>query len=87
MKIVKRGKITYYVKDEAVIAEINSLQYVAYTVYALQNRKPFYDFRKAILRSEENEYNSAVEMIRLAQKYNLRGTASHRPTESEINGK
>lgn len=82
--ILKRGRLTYYVKEEAVVVGIGELQYSAYTVYPLQNRKPFYDFRKAILKSREDQYSTPGELISLALKYNLRGVASHKPTEREM---
>lgn len=85
MITTKRGNITYYIKDEAVIVGIRDFQYIAYTVYPLQNRKPFYDFRKTILKSNEDEYDNAVELILLAQKYNLKGVASHKPLEEKKN--
>lgn len=84
MTIIKRGNLTYYVKDEAVIVSINDFQFVAYTVYPLQNRKPFYDFRRTILKSKESEYTTAIEQIKLGQRFGLRASASHKPTEQEI---
>ena len=84
MKILKRGKLTYYVKKEAVIVGINEFQHIAYTIYPLQNRKPFYDFRKKILNSKEDELTSIVDQITLAQKYGLVASASSKPKiESE----
>lgn len=85
MKIIKRGCIIYYIKDEAVVAGINSMQYIGYNVYPLQNRKPFYDFRKAILHSAEHELGSPVELIRLAQVYKLIGAAAHKPNIEQAN--
>lgn len=79
MTILKRGSITYYVKDEVVVVGIGTLQYLAYTVYPLQNRKPFYDFRRAILKSNEDEYATPSALIALGRKYNLKGVASHKP--------
>lgn len=83
MIILKRGKITYYVKDESVIVGINNSQFIAYTVYSLQNRKPFYDFRRTLIKSNEDEYGTIVEQIKLGQRYGLRAVASHKPTEKE----
>ena len=82
MKTIRRGRITYYVKTEAVIVGIADFQFIAYTLYPLQNRKPFYDFKKAILISAEEELTSPVDLIRLAAKYNLKGVASHRPANN-----
>lgn len=87
MIILKRGKITYYVKDETVIVNINDFQFLAYTVYTLQNRKPFYDFRKTLLRSNENEYGTVVEQIKLGESFGLKAVASHKPSETELNQK
>jgi hypothetical protein len=84
MQIVKRGKITYYVKNEAIIVSINDFQFTPYTDYPLQNRKPFNDFRRKILKSKEDEFDNTIDLIVLAQKHNLRGVASHRPSQEEI---
>lgn len=82
MIILKRGKITYYIKDEAVIVGISDFQYIAYTVYALQNRKPFYDFKKALLKSTEDEYTTQLEQISLGLKYGLRSVSTRKPKEA-----
>jgi acetyl-CoA carboxylase alpha subunit len=83
MQVIKRGKIVYYVKDEAVVAGVSGFQYMAFTVYPLQNRKPFYDFRRKIVKSGEDEYGTAAELLKLAQRFNLKGVASSKPKESE----
>lgn len=84
MIILRRGKITYYVKDEAVIVSISDFQFIAYTVYPLQNRKPFYDFRRTLLNSKPDEYTNIVEQIKLGQRFGLIATASHKPSEKEM---
>ena len=83
MEIIKRGKITYYIKKESIIASINDFQHIAFTVYPLQNRKPFYDFRNSIKSSAQNELTQPSDIIVLAQKYNLRGVATSRPKVEE----
>lgn len=82
MVIVRRGKIIYYVKDESVIVEIGNFQWLAYTVYPLQNRKPFYDFRRTILKSNEDEYGSVLDLLKLGKKHNLKAVASSKPKEA-----
>lgn len=79
MKILKRGKLVYYIKDESVVVKINSFQYVAYNTYMLQNRRPFYEFKKALLESREDEYGTVVEEIELAQKYKLKAVGTSAP--------
>lgn len=82
--IIKKEKLTYYFTQEAVIVGNSNSQYTAYTVYPLQNRKPFYDFRDAIIKSKEDEYADIRSLISLALKHNLRGVASHKPSEWEM---
>lgn len=79
MKILKRGDLTYYIKDEAVIVGINNFQFIAYTVYPLQNRKPFYDFKQKLLDSDENEYNTVVEEMNLGRRFGLKAVSSRKP--------
>jgi hypothetical protein len=83
MITVNRGRITYYIKDESVIAAINNLQYLAFTVYPLQNRTPFYNFRKKLLKSKENEYDTPLELMKLSMKHNLKAVAGTKPKEAE----
>ena len=83
MEVIKRGNITYYIKEESIIASINNFQHIAFTVYSLQNRKPFYDFKKAIQNSKEDELTKSVDILLLGQKYNLRGVASQKPKVEE----
>jgi hypothetical protein len=82
MIIIKRGSIVYYIKDEAVIVGINDMQYIAYTIYPLQNRKPFYDFRRTLIKSEKDEFLSATDLVLLGQKYGLRAVSAVKPTEA-----
>lgn len=82
MTILKRGKITYYVKDESVVVSVGGYQYIAYNVYSLQNRKPFYDFRKTLLKSREDEYGSIIEQIKLGQRFGLKAVAASKPQEA-----
>ena len=67
MTILTRGQIVYYIQDEA------------YTIYSLQNRKPFYDFRKKILKSNDGEFKNAADLISLGQSYKLKAVASSKP--------
>lgn len=79
MIILRRGKITYYVKNESVIVGINDFQFIAYTVYLLQNRRPFYDFRRAILDSADDEYATPIDHILLSQRFGLRAVPANKP--------
>lgn len=83
MEIIKRGNITYFIKEESIIASINNFQHIAFTVYSLQNRKPFYDFKKSIKNSSEDDLTKPADILLLAQKFNLRGVASSKPKVKE----
>ena len=80
MTILERGRITYYIKDESVVVGVNR-QWSSYNVYALQNRKPFYDFRRTLLKSKDGEYSTILELIELAQRFKLIGVAGSKPNE------
>jgi len=83
MEILKRGKLTYYVRDESVIVD-TGFQAIAYTVYMLQNRKPFYEFKRVLLASQPDEYDTVVKQITLAQDYKLKGVGTQVPKETNI---
>lgn len=79
MKILERGSLVYYIKDESIVVGIRNFQWISYNVYSLQNRKPFYDFRKKLLKSKPDEYTSAPELMLLGQSYGLRGVSGRKP--------
>lgn len=79
MKILKRGELTYYIKEESVIIGIRDSQFIAYTVYTLQNRSPFYQFKETIKNSRDDEYSSIIDLLALARKHKLIGVSSSRP--------
>ncbi len=86
MQTIKRGRNTFYIKEHAVIVGMNNgFSYTAYTVYPLQNRKPFYDFKQAIIDSKEDELTTAIEIMRLGMKYKLAGVGTMKPKEAEEN--
>lgn len=81
MKIIDRGKIVYYIKEESVVVGINKMQYISYSVYSLQNRTRFNDFKKSIEESKETEYADVISFMNLTSKYKLLGSASQNPVE------
>ena len=84
MLILHRGKITYYIKNEAVIVGINDFQFLSYSVYALQNRTPFYEFKRTLENSQSHELATASEVLRLGRKHRLKGFATARPTIPDV---
>lgn len=79
MIIIDRGTITYYIKEESVIVNVNNMQFLSYSVYPLQNRKPFYDFKRAILNSAEDQLGTASEVLQLGRRHRLKGFATAKP--------
>jgi hypothetical protein len=81
MTILERGRLTYYIKDEAVVVGIGAFQWTSYNVYSLQNRKPFYDFRRTLLKSKDGEYSTIIDLVMLAKRFKLIGVAGSKPNE------
>jgi hypothetical protein len=78
-KIIKRGKMTYYLSENAVVVGISKYQFISYNIYNSPSRSNLVDFRKRIANSKEDQYNSVTEQINLAQKCNLIGTGTQKP--------
>lgn len=79
MIVIKRKQITYYVREESIIAEYNK-QYISYNVFSLQNRKRFKDFKATLLESAPHEYDTINDLISLSIKQGLKGTVGYKPT-------
>jgi hypothetical protein len=82
-RIVKRGNITYYLSDTAVIVGVGGYQYISYNIYNSPSRSSLLDFKKRIIASKENQYNNVVEQMDLAQKCKLIGTSTTKPDWEE----
>lgn len=79
MIIIKRDRITFYIKDESVIVSNNDFQFTSYNVYALQNRNPFYQFKDAILDSKPPQFNNIIDVVSLGAKFGIYGTGTAKP--------
>jgi len=84
MIIIKRGRLTYYFKDESVIVGNSDFQFCSYNIYALQNRAPFYQFRDTLLNSKPEEYHNILDVIQLSTDLGIRGFATARPNLDNI---
>lgn len=83
-KIVKRGKMTYYLYPEKVVVDVGGFQWVGYNHYDNWNRQGISKFRKAILKSKEHEYANAVDQMSLAVQCGIKGTGTHKPKEAHL---
>lgn len=82
-QIIRRGKITYYISESAVVVGIGLNQYVSYNIYNSPSRSSLGDFKKRIIASKENQYDNVVDQIDLARKCNLIGTGTIKPKWEE----
>ena len=83
MKILKRGKITYYIYDEKVIVSVGAGQYISYNQYDNWNRQGITQFTNILLKSKEDEYTNAVDQMTLAVQCGIRGSSTRKPEEAE----
>lgn len=72
IKIIKKTKIIWVVNPESLIA-VDKLQATCYNSYMYADKQPFLDMRQEVLNSKQDELNSWVDVINLAQKYGMIG--------------
>lgn len=77
--IVTRGKIIYYLYPEKVIVGVGASQWVSYNQYDNWNRQGITQFRQAILKSREDEYDNPIDQMSLAVQCGIRGTSTRKP--------
>lgn len=82
-QIVRRGKITYYISENAVVVGVGGHQFISYNVYNSPSRSNLSDFKKRILASKPNQFDNVIDQIDLARKCNLIGTGTVRPKWDE----
>lgn len=83
MKILNRGKITYYIYDEKVVVAVGADQYISYNQYDNWNRQGITQFINALLKSKEDEYGNAIDQMTLAVQCGIRGSSTRKPKEAE----
>ena len=76
---LKRGKVTYYITDNAVVVSLGGGQYISYNVYNTQKRSAFGDFKKKIKASKPDQYGTVIDQMDLAQKCKLVGSGVRKP--------
>lgn len=76
---IKRGKITYYITDNAVVVDVGAGQYISYNVYNTISRSSLGDFKKKLRASKPNQYCTVVDQMDLAQKCKLVGSGTRKP--------
>jgi len=79
MIVIKRGRVTFYIKDENIVVSNGDFQYSSYSVYALQNRQPFKEFKETILNSEPPRFSSITEVVALSSQCEIYGESARKP--------
>ena len=82
-QIIRRGNITYFISETAVVVGIGKYQFVSYNIYNSPSRSNLADFKKRIIASKPDQYDNVVDQIDLARKCNLVGTGTQNPKWSE----
>lgn len=82
-KIIKRGKITYYISDSSVVVGVGKHQYISYNVYNSPSRSSLAEFKKRLINSKPDQYDNVIDQIDLARKCNLIGSGTVRPKWDE----
>lgn len=80
-KIIKRKKITYVVYEDSVVVGIGDWQWMSYNQYENWNRRGITEFRNIILKSRDNEYDNAVDMMSLAYRCGIKSAYTIKPEE------
>lgn len=79
IETIKRGRITYYITESAVIVNVGGSQYVSYNIYNSPSRSNLAEYKKKLRSSKENQYDNVVDQIDLARQCNLIGTGTSKP--------
>ncbi len=79
MIVIDRGNLVFYIKEECITVAYNNWQYFSYSVYALQNRKPFYNFKNAILESTPDKFRNILEVVSLGAEHGLISSGTIKP--------
>lgn len=82
--IIKRGKITYILYPEKVVVGVGGNQWISYNQYDNWNRQGITQFRKAILKSTDDQYDNVIDQMTLANQCGIRGTGTQKPKELVI---
>lgn len=77
--VITRGRLIYVLYPEKVIVGIGDTQWVSYNQYDNWNRQGITQFRQAILKSREDEYDNPIDQMSLAVQCGIRGSSTRKP--------
>lgn len=82
-QIIHRGKITYYLSDNAVVVGVGGHQFISYNIYNSPSRSNLAEYKKRLIASRKDQYDNVVDQVDLARKCNLIGSGTTRPKWEE----
>lgn len=81
--ILKQKNMTYILYNEKVVVGVGDKQWISYNQYDNWNRQGITQFRNALLKSKEDEYDTPTKQLSLASSCGIRGTSTAKPKEIE----
>lgn len=90
MKIIKKSKVVYVIYDDRIVCGTSGNQWTSYNPLENWNRAGITAFINAIIKSKEDEYNTAADFMTLAHQCGIRGIGTQKPKdidENSISGK
>lgn len=81
-KVVQRGKITYVIYEDRILAGTGT-QWTSYNPYENWNRAGITQFINIILKSKEDQYTSPADFMTLAYECGIRGMGTRAPQDIE----
>lgn len=82
--VIKQKNMTYVLYNEKVVVGIGFNQWVSYNQYDNWNRQGITQFRNAILKAKNDEYDSPTKQMALASQCGIRGTSTVKPKDIEL---
>lgn len=79
MIIIKRGRVTFYIKDDSVVVSNGGFQYSSYSTFGLTNKGQFQNFKDTILNSEPPAFSNIVEVVELSGQCQVYGFSTRKP--------
>lgn len=80
-RVIERGKVTYVIYEDRILCGISDDQWTSYNPYENWNRAGITQFINAIIKSKDNEYDTAADFMTLAYECNIRGISTRKPKD------
>ena len=81
-RVIERGRVTYVIYEDRILCGYGN-QWTSYNPYENFNRAGITQFINVIIKSKDNEYNTAADFMTLAYECGIRGIGTRKPKELE----